>query len=446
MKKNPTHYSILIVDDEASMRLLLQAILEGEDYQVVSAQNGKEAVALIDKQKFDLILCDSRMPEMDGMGVLKYLKEHASDMPFILLTAFGSVENAVEFMKMGAVDYLQKPLQNPDELRLLVARVLNDKSLKNQNELLKQENQILFPCSSIVSQNAAMLRVLQMAAQVAPTDTTVLILGESGTGKELVARCIHSASARADKIFAPVNCAALAPTLLESELFGHEKGSFTGASGQHIGRFERAHGGTLFLDEIGELDLSLQAKLLRVLEQHEFERVGGSRLIHVDVRIIAATNRDLNESVDGKIFRSDLFYRLNTFPLELPPLRQRLEDLPALVQHLGEKAAKKVAKPFKKIEDAALQSLRQYAWPGNVRELENVLERAVIVSADGIIRVEDLPFKTIEAPVYDRTLAEIEKQAILSALQENQGHQRKTADQLGISLRTLQYRLREYGL
>jgi DNA-binding NtrC family response regulator len=446
MKKNPTHYSILIVDDEASMRLLIQAILEGEDYQVVSAQNGKEAVVLIDKQKFDLILCDSKMPEMDGMGVLKYLNEHASDTPFILLTAYGSVENAVEFMKMGAADYLQKPLQNPDELRLLVARVLNDKSLKNQNELLKQENQISFPCSSIVSQNAAMLRVLQMASQVAPTDTTVLILGESGTGKELVARCIHSASARADKIFAPVNCAALAPTLLESELFGHEKGAFTGASTQHIGRFERAHGGTLFLDEIGELDLPLQSKLLRVLEQHEFERVGGSRIIKVDVRIIAATNRDLKASVDQKTFRSDLFYRLNTFPVELPPLRQRLEDLPALAQHLGEKAAKKVAKPFKKIEDSALQSLRQYGWPGNVRDLENVLERAVIVSADGIIRVEDLPFKTAENPVHDRTLAEIEKQAIFSALTENQGHQRKTADQLGISLRTLQYRLREYGL
>jgi DNA-binding NtrC family response regulator len=446
MKTNPTYYSLLIVDDEASMRLLLQAILEGENYQVASAQNGKEAVAFIDKQKFDLILCDSKMPEMDGMGVLKYLKEHASDTPFILLTAYGSVENAVDFMKMGAADYLQKPLQNPDELRLLVARVLNDKSLQNQNELLKQENQISFPCSSIVSQNATMLRVLQMVSQVASTDTTVLILGESGTGKELVARCIHSSSARADKIFAPVNCAALAPTLLESELFGHEKGAFTGAVTQHIGRFERAHGGTLFLDEIGELDLSLQSKLLRVLEQHEFERVGGSRIIKVDVRIIAATNRDLKESVEQKTFRSDLFYRLSTFPLELPPLRQRLEDLPSLAQHLGEKAAKKVTRPFKKIEDSALQSLRQYGWPGNVRELENVLERAVIVSTDGIIRVKDLPFKTTENPVHDRTLAEIEKQAILSALTENQGHQRKTADQLGISLRTLQYRLREYGL
>jgi two-component system, NtrC family, response regulator AtoC len=446
MKKNPTHYSILIVDDEASMRLLLQAILEGESYHVVSAQNGKEAVALIEKQKFDLILCDSRMPELDGMGVLKYLKEHASGTPFIILTAFGSVENAVEFVKMGAADYLRKPLQDPDELRLLVARVLNDKSLQNQNELLKQENQISFPCSSIVSRNAAMLRVLQLASRVAPTDTTVLVLGESGTGKELVARCIHSSSARADKIFAPVNCAALAPTLLESELFGHEKGAFTGASAQHIGRFERAHGGTLFLDEIGELDLSLQAKLLRVLEQHEFERVGGSRIITVDVRIIAATNRDLKESVDQKTFRGDLFYRLNTFPLELPPLRQRLEDLPDLAQHLGEKAAKKVAKPFKGIEDTALQTLRQYGWPGNVRELENILERAVIVSSDGIIRVGDLPFKNNETLPHDCTLAGIEKQAILSALQENQGHQRKTADQLGISLRTLQYRLREYGL
>jgi transcriptional regulator with GAF, ATPase, and Fis domain len=283
-----------------------------------------------------------------------------------------------------------------------------------------------------------------MARKVAETDATVLLLGESGTGKEVLARCLHLNSKRAERAFVPVNCAALSPTLIESELFGHEKGSFTGAVGQHVGRFERAHGGSIFLDEIGELDGHLQAKLLRVLQEKTFERVGGTRLITADVRIIAATNRNLSERVAAREFREDLFYRLNSFPITLPPLRERPADIPLLAEHFLHRAAAALGRPAPKISPEALEALKSYTWPGNARELENVVERAVILAGPEITPA-DLPF-TRATPRRPRTLAEIEREAILAALRENQDNRTRAAAQLGISLRTLQYRLKEYGM
>jgi DNA-binding NtrC family response regulator len=445
MKKNP-QYSILIVDDESAMRLFLCGVLEGEGYQTTPAQDGKEAGALLHKRKFDLVLSDVRMPGLDGLSLLRIIKEQSPETPVILLTAFGSVENAVEAMKAGATDYLAKPLKDPEELRLLVQRIFSEKRLRNQAEILQEETGRQFPCQTVVTRNSTMKRALDLARQVAATDTTVLIQGESGTGKELIARCIHEASPRAQEVFVAVNCASLAPTLLESELFGHEKGAFTGAVARHPGRFERAQGGTLFLDEIGEMDPSLQAKLLRVLQERQFERVGGDKLITVDVRIVAATNRDLQEAMRKKEFREDLYYRLSTFPIFLPPLRARIDDIPQLAEFLVAKAATRQGRNPKKLNPATLNALQKYAWPGNVRELENVMERALILAAAEEIIPADLPFPFEIPSSAPGTLAEIEKRAIRAALEDNQGHQRKTAEQLGISLRTLQYRLKEYGL
>ncbi len=444
MNRSEVRHSILVVDDESSMRLFLSSVLEGEGYQVTPAGNGKEAAELIRRRKFDLIISDVRMPELGGMELLKLVKEQSPETPIVILTAFGSIESAVEAMKLGAADYLTKPLQNPDELRLLAARLFSSKLIQNQNIILQEEAQRAFPCGSVVTRNPAMQAALEMAMQVAPTDTTALLLGESGTGKELLARCIHAKSRRADKIFVPVNCSALAPTLLESELFGHERGAFTGAVSQQIGRFERAHGGTLFLDEIGELDLGLQSKLLRILETRQFERVGGTRIIDADIRIVAATNRDLKDAIQQKQYREDLYYRLNVFPIHLPPLRERPEDIPPLTDLLTAKSARKLGRATKPFSPEAAEILQRYSWPGNVREMENVIERAMIVSSHEQIEPQDLPFDLTFNELRPTTLAEIEKQAILAALRANAGHHRKAAEQLGISLRTLQYRLKEY--
>jgi DNA-binding NtrC family response regulator len=445
MDKNP-RYSILIVDDESAMRLLLTGILEGEGYQVTHAPDGKIASELIQRRKFDLVLSDLRMPGLDGLSLLKLIKEQTPETILVMLTAYGSVESAVEAMKAGAADYLTKPLKNPDELRLLVKRIFSEKRIHNQVEIFQEETRRQFPCDALVTRHPSMQKALDLARQAAPTDTTVLIQGESGTGKELIARCIHAASLRAREAFIAVNCAALAPALLESELFGHEKGAFTGAITRHMGRFERAHGGTLFLDEIGELDPSLQVKLLRVLQEKQFERVGGNKLISVDIRIVAATNRELAELMRNRQFREDLYYRLSTFPIYLPPLRDRLEDIPDLAEFLIQKIAARLGRPPQKLRPESMLVLRNYPWPGNVRELENVLERALIVAPGDLIAPEDLPIQIPDKEMKIKTLAEIEKRAILAALEANHGHQRQTADQLGISLRTLQYRLREYGL
>ena len=403
-----------------------------------------EALRAGARRKYDLVVADLKLPDGDGLAVLRWWTENMPETPVIMITAFGTVASAVEAMKLGAVDYLGKPLSSPDELRLLVRKALDQRQLAEQFQLLREEDAARFSCGDLVADDPKMARVLDLARRVAPTNTTVLITGESGTGKELIARCIHRNSPRSQKIFVAVNCAALAPSLIESELFGHEKGSFTGTAGQHLGRFERAHGGTLFLDEIGELDGNLQAKLLRVLQEKAFERVGGTREIAVDVRVIAATNRNLKQSVaDGK-FREDLYYRLNTFPIEVPPLRDRPSDIPRLARFFLGRAARNLAKPHLVLTPEAEKVLLAYGWPGNVRELENTMERVAIL-CDDVIEPDDLPV-TSSGPARPVLFRDIERQAIEDALRANDGNRTKTARQLGISLRTLQYRLKEYGI
>jgi len=435
--------TILIVDDDPGFRSLLETILRGEGYGVETAGSVSEATRAGARRSYDLVLSDLKLPDGDGLVVLRWWSEHMPETPVIMITGFGTVATAVEAMKLGAADYLGKPLSSPDELRLLVRRTLDQRQLSGQFQLLREEQASRFACGDLVADDPRMAKVLDLARRVAPTNASVLITGESGTGKELIARCIHNNSQRSQKIFVPVNCAALSPTLIESELFGHEKGAFTGAAGQHLGRFERAHGGTLFLDEIGELDTNLQAKLLRVLQEKTFERVGGVRQIGVDVRVIAATNRNLKQNVvDGK-FREDLYYRLNAFPIEVPPLRERPSDIPALARFFLRKAARNLGKPQLALTTEAEAVLSAYAWPGNVREIENTMERLAIL-CDDAIEPDDLPI-TGSGPARPVLFKDIERQAIEDALRANDGNRTKTARQLGISLRTLQYRLKEYG-
>jgi DNA-binding NtrC family response regulator len=435
---------ILIVDDDPGFRNLLETILVGEGYGVDSAGSVAEALRAGGRRKYDLVVTDLKLPDGDGLEVLRWWIENAPETPVIMITAFGTIASAVEAMKSGAADYLGKPLSSPDELRLLVRRVLDQRQLAGNLELLREQEAERFSCGNLVADDARMTRVLELARRVAPTDTTVLISGESGTGKELIARCIHMNSPRAGKIFVAVNCAALSPTLIESEIFGHEKGSFTGAAGQHLGRFERAHSGTLFLDEIGELDGNLQAKLLRVLQERTFERVGGTREIAVDVRVIAATNRNLKQNVADGEFREDLYYRLNTFPIEVPPLRERPSDISKLARFFLGRAARNLGKPHLVLTPEAEKVLLAYGWPGNVRELENTMERVAIL-CDDVIEPDDLPV-TSSGPARPVLFKDIERQAIEDALRANDGNRTKTARQLGISLRTLQYRLKEYGI
>ena len=435
--------TILVLDDDRGFRGLLSTILRGEGYQVEEAATLTLAKHLGTERQYHLILSDLRLPDGDGLEALRHFREASPETPVIVITAFASVETAVEAMKLGAADYLGKPLSSPDELRLLVRRTLDARRAAHETAALREEIETRFACNHFLTRDPKMRAVMEMARKVAETDATVLLLGESGTGKEVLARCLHLNSKRADRAFVPVNCAALSPTLIESELFGHEKGSFTGAMAQHVGRFERAHGGTIFLDEIGELDGHLQAKLLRVLQEKTFERVGGTRLISADVRVLAATNRNLAERVAAREFREDLYYRLSAFPLQLPPLRERPADIPLLAEHFLHRAAAALGRPVPKVSPEALLALRGYTWPGNARELENVMERAVILASQAITPA-DLPFTDL-APRRPVTLAEIEQQAILSALRENGNNRTHAAAQLGISLRTLQYRLKEYG-
>jgi two-component system, NtrC family, response regulator AtoC len=438
-------HAILVVDDEAGQRQLLRAILE-KDHDVTTASSSGEAVQLLEKRVFDLVITDQRMPGLSGIDLIRWCKEQVPETPIIVLTAFGSIQTAVEAVKLGAQDYLTKPLKNPEELRRVVARVLGERDLRTQNLAHRVEAETLFP-PDIVAESRGMRQVLSLAAQVAPQPTTVLLTGESGTGKEVVARFIHRSSPRANGPFVAINCAALTDTLLASELFGHEKGAFTGAIQAKRGRFELAHGGTLFLDEIGEMSVELQSKLLRVLQERQFERVGGVRTIEVDTRVLAATNQDLHQAIQEKRFREDLYYRLNVFPIHIPPLRERREDVAALAELFLGRLSARMGRPNKKLSPETGAVLTNYAWPGNVRELQNALERALIVSPGEMVLPEHLPLNV--APVREsgaRTLAEAEKQLILEVLDRHSGDRRKTAEELGISLRTLQYRLKEYGL
>jgi two-component system response regulator AtoC len=429
--------AILIVDDDPGFRKLLATILLGEGYEVATAGSVAEAVRRGSERTYNLLLSDLRLPDGDGLAVLRWFAEHAPGVPVVMISAFGTVPAAVEAMKLGAIDFLEKPLRSPDELRRLVANSL-------RREPPAEEAAKPFVCAGLIAVDAAMQPVLELVRKVAPTNATVLLTGESGTGKELLARCIHEHSPRALKKLVALNCAALAPALIESALFGHEKGSFTGAVAQHQGVFERADGGTLFLDEIGELDANLQAKLLRILQERTFERLGGTREIAVDVRLIAATNRNVRQLVAEGRFREDLYYRLNIFPIAIPPLRERPADVPALARFFLGRAARKLGRGEIELTAEAEERLLAHQWPGNVRELENMMERVAILCGERV-EAEDLP---LEATGQSRPVKwkEIERRAIEQALETNAGNRTRAARQLGISLRTLQYRLKEYGI
>ena len=441
--------SILVVDDVPAMRLLLSSVLKEEGHDVTAAASGEEALQLIAKRHYHLVLTDLKMPGISGLDLLEQVKRDDPGTAVIILTAFGTVEGAVEAMRRGAVHYLLKPLANPEELRLSVRRVFNEQRVTDEATTLRQATEAVFPFGEIVAGDGKMLAALELGRSVAPTDATVLIMGETGTGKELMARAIHHWSPRAEQSFVAVNCAALAESLLESELFGHEKGSFTGAVSQRRGRFELAHGGTLFLDEVGEMTHALQSKLLRVLQEGTFERVGGTKTVTVDVRVIAATNRDLQRLVVERVFREDLYYRLSVFPIMLPPLRERPADILPLADHVLRQASRRFGKRIVGFAGDVPALLQGYAWPGNIRELQNVIERAVILCREERITSAHLhlPLSSLAlSPGAPKTLRELEREAILAALAAHRGNRRKAADELGIGLRTLYTRLREYGI
>jgi two-component system, NtrC family, response regulator len=387
--------TILIVDDEKNYLLVLEALLAEEGYQVVTADNGRSGLEIIQDHDLDAVITDMKMPGMDGMAFLDRIHLNQPDLPVIMMTAYGSVEKAVEAMRKGAFDYILKPFKN-EELKLTIRKAIDHYHLVCQNRRLTRELETRYQFGNIIGKSASMQRIFQLIEKVAPSKATVLVTGESGTGKELIARAIHFNSPRRNQPFISVNCGALPETLLESELFGHEKGSFSGAVSQRKGRFELAHGGTLFLDEISEMSPPLQVKLLRVLQEMEFERVGGTQTIKVDVRMVAASNRTLKEEVAAGRFRADLFYRLNVVHIFLPPLRERTDDIPLLVNHFLEKYSDENGPSSISMESAALKCILEYGWPGNVRELENVIERAVILSDREQIKAKDLPAEVRE--------------------------------------------------
>jgi two-component system, NtrC family, response regulator HydG len=450
--------TLLIVDDDKAHRIMLKTLMGGWGYRIDEAGDGEEAVSKVKERPFDLILMDVRMLKVSGLEALQQIKAVNPAIPVILMTAFSSVESAVEALKKGAYDYLTKPLDF-EKLKHTIQRAMEHMWLRTENERLKERLDDQFRREKIIGRSAAMDRILKTVAQVAPTEATVLITGESGTGKELIAAALHYNSARNKGPFVQVNCAALAETLLESELFGHEKGSFTGAERRREGRFVQASGGTLFLDEVGEMSFTMQVKLLRVLQEMEVVRVGGNDPVKVDVRIVAATNRSLPDMISESRFREDLYYRLNVVTIELPRLKDRREDIPLLAQHFLLAFAEKNHKEVKGFSPSAMDRLMRHPWPGNVRELMNAVERAVVLSPQSYIQESDLPFSSekmsdvsaIHPPsgIPDQTaiaLDEIEKSAILKTLQAVEGNKSKAARQLGITRKTLHSKLKKYGV
>jgi len=443
---------ILIVDDQEMMRDSLAQTLARDGHEVVAAGDGTVAVQRLQTgQRFDLLITDLRMPKMTGTELLAEAKKLRPDLPVVVMTAFATVQTAVEAMKLGAYDYIQKPFE-ADEIKMLVERTLEHSRLKLENAALRSIAEANGP-RPLIGSSAIMDEIRKTIDVVAQRSATILIRGESGTGKEVVALAIHHASPRKDRPFLAVNCAALSENLLESELFGHEKGAFTGADKLRRGRFELADGGTLLLDEISEIAQGLQAKLLRVLQESSFERVGSSMTQQVDVRVIATSNRDLEQSVREGKFRQDLFYRLNVVPIELPPLRQRTEDVPELAKHFLHRCAKKESEAMRHIESDALRLLQKYPWPGNVRELQNIMERANVLEREaGVVRAATLePWLRISESdsvnvdgLAGKPLADIEKQVILSTLQQFRGHRIKTASALGIGVRTLGMKIKKW--
>jgi len=456
--------TILVVDDEPNYLVVLSELLKEEGYEVITAQRGEDGLKIVAETDLDLVITDMRMPGMDGLELLQEIKSSHKDLPVIMITAFGEVEKAVVAMKAGAYNYLAKPFNN-DELLLNIRKAIEHYSLLRENLRLRDEARIRYGFASIVGKNARMQEIYQLIEKVAPTPASVLITGESGTGKELVARAIHINSPREKSAFISVNCAALPETLLESELFGHERGAFTGATSMRKGRFELADSGTLFLDEIGDIPLPLQAKLLRVLQERSFERVGGALPIKVNVRIITATNRDLKDEVDEGRFREDLYYRLNVVHIHLPPLRERADDIPMLTDHFINKFARTLNKPDLRISGEALRYLVGLPWEGNVRELENTIERAAILCSGNVIQPEDVhpdvmrsKKEAIWSPDVDfekfipanlplpEVLSGVEEEMVKRALKEANFVQARAAESLGITKSLLQYKMKKYHL
>ena len=439
---------ILIVDDEQIVRESLTNWLKEESYQVEAAENGPLALEKIRQAPFQVVLLDLKMPGMDGLQVLTELKKDFPDIEVIIMTAYGSVNTAVEAIKAGAYDYIVKPF-DPEEVALLIKKILEHKNLILENILLRQKLEDKYEFEDLIGKSAVMQQVFELIRNVAPTQATVLITGESGTGKELVAKAIHAISPRRYEPFIALSCGALPDTLLESELFGYEKGAFTGAAHTKKGRFEMADGGTLFLDEVGEISLKTQIDLLRVLQEKAFRRLGGTELIKVDVRIISATNRDLAQAITQGIFRSDLFYRLNVVGLHLPSLRERREDIPLLAKHFLRRYAIEINKKIERLAPSALELLMEYNWPGNVRELENAIERAVVISPGHELTAKDFTFLQPSPGFLNepsaRNLQELEKQHIHRILEENHWNISKTAVDLGIDRVTLYNKIKKYG-
>ena len=448
-----TRNTILVVDDDTAHRTMLRTLVGGWGYEISEADDGGSAIGMVRQQPYDLVLMDVRMLKVSGLEALAAIKSINPAIPVVIMTAYSSVETAVAALTQGAHDYLTKPLDF-DKLRITLERAMEHSRLKAENRLLRERLGLQFDRRHIIGQSAAMVRLFDSVAQVAPSEATVLIAGESGTGKELIAGAIHFNSSRRDGPFVRLNCAAITETLLESELFGHEKGAFTGADRRREGRFFQADGGSLLLDEVSEMPLPMQVKLLRVLQEREFTRVGGDTVIRVDVRVIAATNKDLPELVSGGRFREDLYYRLNVVGLTLPALRERAEDIPLLALHFLEAFALKNRKEVKGFTPQAMDRLIRYAWPGNVRELMNAVERAVVMTRGDFLTEEDvslIPTAAMPEPEHPpaagaRPLEEVEKATILTTLKAADGNKSEAARRLGITRRTLHKKLKAYGV
>ncbi|HWR98320.1 MAG TPA: sigma-54 dependent transcriptional regulator [Candidatus Methanoperedens sp.] len=440
--------TILVADDDRNTAEAMREGLEDEGYAVLCAGSGTEGLELARAKKPDLVITDLMMPGMDGLVFLKTLRKLDPFLPVVIITGQGSVETAVEALKEGAVDYLAKPVRLKEVVKL-VARALEVQALRLENLTLKNRIRSLSQPAEVVGRSPAFAKVLEIVRQVAPTRSTVLVTGESGTGKELVANLLHQLSPRSEKPLIKVNCAAIPETLLEAELFGHEKGAFTGAVAQKKGRFELAHEGTLFLDEVGDMSLALQAKLLRCLQEGEFERVGGTETLRVDVRLVAATNQDLAEAIAAKRFREDLYYRLNVIAILVPPLRERVDDIPLLIGHFIRTYAEENEKKIEGITQDCLEAMTAYPWPGNVRELENIVEQLVVMAREPLLRKEDLPAKVLQEgrrrdvltlPV-GTTLEQIEQAAIRETMALTGGNKEQAAALLGIHVATLYRKL-----
>jgi DNA-binding NtrC family response regulator len=452
-----THFQILIVDDEKAQSEILEGFLVKQGYGAISAEDGQKALEKFRNGAFDLVLTDYRMPGMDGIQLLREVRRLNPEATVVIMTAYGTVGTAVAAMKEGAYDYLMKPI-DLDELLLLIQRIEREIRLGQENRELKEQLREKFKVEFIVSSSRQMEEALNMVGRVSQSPATILILGESGTGKELIARAIHYSSPRAEKPFVKVNCASLPENLLESELFGHEKGAFTGAIARRIGRFEQADQGSVVLDEIGDLSPSLQMKLLRFLQEKEFERLGSNRTMKSDVRVIAATNRNLEEGIKKGTFREDLYYRLNVVTISLPPLRERKEDIPLLVEHFLKKYNGENKKNVTSLSKEAKDLLMRYNYPGNIRELENIIERAVVLCRGDTLTTQELPLNLKDSKVeaaleraeerrsLPGTLEEIERQLISQALGKSGGVQTKAAAELGISERVLRYKMKKYRI